>query len=359
MSAGVRYALPESLIARAQPRVCASSAAASKPGRLVAHHQGLQTHRRENLPGGARADLGREPARMCEIAAQARLQPAHALLADHEPQLERAHAPPERNAPVAIVLHLAVGRGLQVARVGGHHAHQELRVAHEVRGAVDRHAQPLVRIHHQRIGELHAIPQLAALGQDHRRARHRRVHVQPQLLARARRCAMSASGSKAVVAVVPQVATMAQGSRPAARSSTMAAASASARMSKLLIHRNHAQVLAAEPGEQRGLLHRAVRLRGHVHHQRPLLALQAAARGGVVGGALARADQRDERRGGGGVLDHARPALGQPEHLPPPVEADFFELGERRTRLPVEPELAEPVLTRSPSTAAGKPLDGK
>jgi hypothetical protein len=35
------------------------------------------------------------------------------------------------------------------------------------------------------------------------------------------------------VAVLPQVATMAQGSRPAARSLRMAAASASARMSKL------------------------------------------------------------------------------------------------------------------------------
>ena len=31
----------------------------------------------------------------------------------------------------------------------------------------------------------------------------------------------------------------------------------------------------------------------------------------------------------------------QPEHLPPPVETDLFELGERRTRLPGEPELAQ------------------
>ena len=43
-------------------------------------------------------------------------------------------------------------------------------------------AQPLVRVHDQRVGAFHAIPQDPALGQDHRRARHGRIDVQPQLL---------------------------------------------------------------------------------------------------------------------------------------------------------------------------------
>ena len=41
---------------------------------------------------GVRADFAFQPARMREVAADARLQPGDALVADHEPQLERAHA---------------------------------------------------------------------------------------------------------------------------------------------------------------------------------------------------------------------------------------------------------------------------
>jgi hypothetical protein len=62
----------------------------------------------------------------------------------------------------------------------------------------------------------------------------------------------------------------------------------------------------------------------------------------VVRGALARAHQRQEGGRRGGVLDHALPALAESEHLPPPVERDFLELGERGAGLPVEPELSEP-----------------
>ena len=61
----------------------------------------------------------------------------------------------------------------------------------------------------------------------------------------------------------------------------------------------------------------------------------------MVGGTLARAYQRDEGGGGSRILDDARPALGKSKHLAPPVETHLFELGQRRTRLPVEPELPQ------------------
>jgi hypothetical protein len=68
-------------------------------------------------------------------------------------------------------------------------------------------------------------PTGAALGQDHAPTRHGGIDVQPQLFA-PRDLRDLGDGIEAVVAVRPQVATMAQGSRPAARSSAMAPASA-------------------------------------------------------------------------------------------------------------------------------------
>ena len=104
----------------------------------------------------------------------------------------------------------AVGRGLQVARVGGHHPDEMLRVADVVERAVERGAEPLVRVEHQRVGALDALPHPAALGQDHRRARHRRVDVQPEAVRRAI-SAIAPIGSIAVDVVVPVVATTAHG----------------------------------------------------------------------------------------------------------------------------------------------------
>ena len=75
------------------------------------------------------AHLLLEPARVLQVATQARAQALDALLADQVPLPERAEAPPERDAPVTQVLHTLVDRGLQVAGVGAQHARQVLRVA--------------------------------------------------------------------------------------------------------------------------------------------------------------------------------------------------------------------------------------
>jgi hypothetical protein len=104
---------------------------------------------------------------------------------------------------------------------------------------------------------------------------------------------------------------------------------------------DRAQVFAAEAGEQRRFLDRAVTLRRRVDHERRRLGLKSAARGTVAGRAFARADQGDEAGSRRGVVDYAAPARRQAEHLPEPVSRQFLDLGQRGARRPVEPELRE------------------
>src|SRR5262249_48002491 len=85
--------------------------------RLVAHAQRLQRDRSKESPAGSRAYFGGEPLRVLEIAPETRLQRRHAVLADQEPRLQGSEAAAERDAPVAIVLHAAVRRGLQVTGI--------------------------------------------------------------------------------------------------------------------------------------------------------------------------------------------------------------------------------------------------
>jgi hypothetical protein len=70
-----------------------------------------------------------------------------ALVADHEPQLERAHARPS-GSPSRGSSSPAVGRGLQVARIRRHHATRNCGRARSRWSSPSRH-QPLVRVHHE------------------------------------------------------------------------------------------------------------------------------------------------------------------------------------------------------------------
>src|SRR6185312_10598489 len=115
-----------------------------EPGRHMPHAHRLEWYGRKPLPTGCGVDLRGEPARVLEVAAQALLQPLHALLADEEPELERPEAAAEWNAPVAEVPDFRIRGRAQVAGIGRHHAHQVLRIAHEVGGAVERSPQPFV-----------------------------------------------------------------------------------------------------------------------------------------------------------------------------------------------------------------------
>ena len=125
-----------------------------------------------------------------------------------------------------------------------------------------------------------------------------------QAPARAHASAIAGTGSTAVVAVVPTVATTAAASE---RSPELLGAIRNASSRRDLAH-SHSQ-------HPRRLVDRRVRLL-RAHDQRPA--------GRIAGGR-----QRGERRGRGGVLDVPVPPVGQPEQLRHPVEHEALELRRR------------------------------
>ena len=110
---------------------------------------------------------------------------------------------------------------------------------------------------------------------------------------------------------------------------------------EVLVVGDVADVVAAEAGEQRRLIHGAVTVGRGVDHQRLRFRLQSAAVQPEIGGALAGAEQGDQSTGGGGVLDHAAPLRGEAGHAAHPIGHHFFDFGERRAGLPGEAEDAE------------------
>ena len=59
-----------------------------------------------------------------------------------------------------------------------------LGVANVVQRAVERRSEPLVGVEYDRVGSFHSFPHPPALGQDHRRAGHRGIDVQPKAVPR-------------------------------------------------------------------------------------------------------------------------------------------------------------------------------
>ena len=260
--------------------------------------------------------------------------------AQQEPQLERPEAATERDAPVAQVAHLAVLRGAQVARVGAHHAHQVLRVADVVGGEVEPRAHPLVRVEDDGVGALHALPHPAVLRADHGRAGERRVDVEPEAVA-------LAEGGDAGHRVERRGRGRADrgdhGAGPAAgRQVVLDGALEQVEPERVLVVRlDEAQVLGAEPGEERGLGDRAVRLVARVHDERRVLGLQAAAVLREPRGAFAGAEQGGEGGRAGRVLDHAGERVRQPHHLAQPLHDDVLDLGGGGAGLPAHALHAE------------------
>ena len=82
-------------------------------------------------------------------------------------------------------------------------------------------------------------------------------------------------------------------------------------------------------------------LRG-IDRQRRALGLHPAACLAVVRRALACRKQSDEARAGSRVLDDALPRLGQRRQLAQPLNNDFFDLRQRGSGLPRDPERSEP-----------------
>ncbi|MCY1442462.1 hypothetical protein D9M71_588300 [compost metagenome] len=181
-----------------------------------------------------------------------------------------------------------------------------LRVAHVVDRAIEGHTQPFVRVDHHRIGQLDAVPHPAALGQDHRRAGHGRINVQPQPIGlgdfahRAQRVESSgrrgAGGGNHGAGLVAGSQVLFDRRLQCFWAKGVA-----------VVGGDQADIVAAKTCQQCSLVHRAVGVGADIHDQRLGLGLQATTYQGVVSGAFTGTDQRHQGAGRGSVLDHPTP----------------------------------------------------
>ena len=221
--AGVRYASPERFTRSPHASVCRSSAspADSRPGGFVAHAHRLQRDRSQHPPARRRPHLACEPLGVREVAAQPGLQAAHALLADQAPQLQRAEPPPERDAPVAVVLHparpprSAGSSGWWTSRARGARGRARSRASSRTprratcAGSGRASRRPRCRRHiHRHSGRIMAEPAIAASTCSH------------SPCSRGNRGDGARSGRARSWSSCPVVATTAQGTRPAATSAS-------------------------------------------------------------------------------------------------------------------------------------------
>src|SRR5262245_37508880 len=102
----------------------------------MANADRLKSDRREHTPLRGGSYLFGEPLSVDDISAQTRLKAFDTLLANEKPQFQRSEATPERDPPVAIILHAIVDGGLQEARTRGHDAHQMQWIAHVIDAAI-------------------------------------------------------------------------------------------------------------------------------------------------------------------------------------------------------------------------------
>ncbi len=126
-----------------------------------------------------------EGARENEVTAEAGPHAGRSEGAQRHPHLEGAEPAAELHAVVHVLAHrLPFGR-LEIVRHHGEGAPHALHAAEEERGALDRHEHPLVRVEDDGVRALPAREERAHLRQRRRRARVRRVHVEPDALAQA------------------------------------------------------------------------------------------------------------------------------------------------------------------------------
>ena len=119
------------------------------------------------------------------VAADHRLERFDALAADREPQLDRPHPPSERDLPVAVVDHGAGFRLRRTQELGQDAQCPEQRapVDGPEQIAVEVHAHPLVRVRAVGVDPVEPGVDPSQLGHEGGDARHRRIDVQPHVLA--------------------------------------------------------------------------------------------------------------------------------------------------------------------------------
>ena len=135
----------------------------------------------------------------------------------------------------------------------------------EAAGAVGQE-EALVRVERDRVGPLDAAHGAAPPLGEREEAAVGGVDVEPEPLARGHIGERLERRRRRRCWSCPALATTRKGESPAARSSRTAAASASRAQAEARVAGGRAHALGEEAGEERGLLHRVVRLLGGVEH---------------------------------------------------------------------------------------------
>ena len=292
-------------------------------------HQ-AERHRRGDLEAGIGLQPLLEHGRETDVLPQPPAQPLDAEAPQHEPELQGAEAPPQRNPPVAVVDHLGIALGAQVLGLDGAGSKQGRAIAHEVGRAVEVGEEPLVRVEDEGVGVLRSGDDVPVLGEDGRAAGEGGIHVEEDLLRGAERGDLRQGIERGAARRADRrhhrggdVAAPAIGGDGFAERGDGHGVSS--------VHRDPPQARTPEPSQERRLLHRGVGFGRGVDAQaigtRRARALGAEAE---AGGHLARHQQGHQGRAARGVLDHAAEARGQAEQVAEPSEHDLFELGRRR-----------------------------
>ena len=112
------------------------------------------------------------------------LQPLHAVVTQHEPQLERPETASQRHLPVPVVEHRAARRRLvqQVLGQDGQGVDQGSAVGYPEAGAIEVGEHPFVGIETVTVGVFDTVMQVMVFRADDGRAGHGGIHVEPQAL---------------------------------------------------------------------------------------------------------------------------------------------------------------------------------
>ena len=181
-----------------------SSASPSRPGGSCRTQTVCKRHRRQHPPARRRARTCSASHRALAMSRRSRAcSPSTPCSRIRHQSFSARNRRPSGMPQSRRFFTCAVDRRLQVARVGRHHAHEVLGIAHVVERAVERRAEPLVRVEDERVRPLDALPHPAALGQDHRASppSPRRRAARARVAARPRRSPRP--GRARSVAVVP------------------------------------------------------------------------------------------------------------------------------------------------------------
>ena len=247
-------------------------------------------------------------------------KPAHAFGADQAPQLQRPEAPAERDAPVAVVPSpgrrprsagssgwwTSRGRGAR-GRGRSTASSRTPRPSHLCGLSTSESARSTPSHIHRHSGRIIADPAIAASTCSHRLCRSRDLGDRPDRVE-------GGGGGRA--------GRRDHGTRHVARCEVGRDQLRPARRAASRRRRR-----AARRGRSRGRTRRAAPPSrpscGSAPRRTPSsgrgFGLQPAAGEREVRGPLAGAEQRDQVRGRGRVLDHAAPGVRQPDHLPHPV----------------------------------------